>query len=209
LTAPDGNPNADINDWTISHKYVDGINMLGIVSVSIVFAITMSTIRDQVPNLINVVLEFMQVMMKIIQGVIWLTPIGVFFLILAKFMEMDDIVDVFSKLGLYLATVSIGIFIQGFIILPAIYFTFTRKNPLKFIGYMGPAILTALGTSSSLATLPVSLKCVEEKAKIDVRVSRFMLPLGATINMNGKSLNLLLIALNNSNLCILNRHRSV
>lgn len=162
--------------------------MLGIVSVSIIFAITLSTIRDKVPNLIQVILEFMQVMMKIIQAVIWLTPIGVFFLILAKFMEMDDIVDVFSKLGLYLATVSIGIFIQGFIFLPAIYFAFTRKNPLKFIGYMGPAILTALGTSSSLATLPVSLKCVEERAGIDVRVSRFMLPLGATINMNGKDL---------------------
>ncbi|XP_070508535.1 excitatory amino acid transporter 3-like [Chironomus tepperi] len=188
LTAPENKPDADIKDWHISYNYVDGTNMLGVVSVSIVFAIMMSSIRDQVPNLIQVILEFMQVMMKIIQAVIWLTPIGVFFLILAKFMEMDDIADVFSKLGLYLATVSIGIFIHGFIFLPAIYFAFTRKNPLKFIGYMGPAILTALGTSSSLATLPVSLKCVEEKAKIDVRVSRFMLPLGATINMNGTAL---------------------
>ncbi|KAL7027924.1 hypothetical protein ACKWTF_005660 [Chironomus riparius] len=188
LTAPKDNPNADVNDWIISHNYVDGTNMLGIVAVSIIFAITMSTIRDKVPNLIEVILEFMQVMMKIIQAVIWLTPVGVFFLILAKFMEMDNILDVFEKLGLYLATVSIGIFIQGFIFLPAVYFAFTRKNPLKFIGYMGPAILTALGTSSSLATLPVSLKCVEEKAKIDVRVSRFMLPLGATINMNGTAL---------------------
>lgn len=99
---------------------------------------------------------------------------------------MDDIIDVFTRLGMYLVTVSLGIFIHGFIFLPLIYFIFTRKNPLRFIAHMSPAIFTALGTSSSLATLPVSLKCVEENAKIDVRVSRFMLPLGATINMNGE-----------------------
>lgn len=186
LTPPVNNTDAHINDWTIGHNYVDGTNMLGVVAISIFFGITMSMIREKVHNLIDVTLEFTQVMMKIIQFVIWLTPIGVFFLILAKFLEMDDLVDVFTKLGMYLATVSAGIFIHGFIFLPLIYFAFTRKNPLTFIKHMTPAILTALGTSSSLATLPVSLKCVEENAKIDVRVSRFMLPLGATINMNGK-----------------------
>lgn len=186
LTPPENDTDVDIKEWIISYKYVDGTNMLGVVSVSIIFGITMSLIRNKVKNLIDVTLEFTQVMMKIIQFVIWLTPIGVFFLILAKFLEMDDILDVFTKLGLYLMTVSLGIFIHGFIFLPAIYFAFTRKNPLRFIVHMGPAILTALGTSSSLATLPVSLKCVEENAKIDVRVSRFMLPLGATINMNGE-----------------------
>lgn len=186
LTAPENNTDAPVNEWKISGKYVDGTNMLGVVSAAIIVGIAMSIIREKVGNLIAVVLEFTKVMMIIIQVVIWLTPIGVFFLILAKFLEMDDILDVFAKLGMYLATVSAGIFIHGFIFLPAIYFAFTRKNPLTFIGHMSPAIFTALGTSSSLATLPVSLKCVEENAKVDVRVSRFMLPLGATINMNGK-----------------------
>jgi Na+/H+-dicarboxylate symporter len=185
LTAPLNNTNVPVNEWKISGKFVDGTNMLGVVAASIIMGIAMSIIRDKVKNLINVVLEFTNVMMIIIQVVIWLTPIGVFFLILAKFLEMADVLDVFAKLGMYLLTVSLGIFIHGFIFLPLIYFSFTRKNPLKFIGHMSPAIFTALGTSSSLATLPVSLKCVEENAKIDVRVSRFMLPLGATINMNG------------------------
>lgn len=160
--------------------------MLGVVAASIILGIAMSVIREKVKTLVEVVLEFTKVMMIIIQVVIWLTPIGVFFLILAKFLEMDDIVDIFARLGMYMVTVSLGIFIHGFIFLPLIYFAFTRKNPFKFIGHMSPAIFTALGTSSSLATLPVSLKCVEENAKIDVRVSRFMLPLGATINMNGR-----------------------
>lgn len=158
---------------------------LGVVSIAIVLGIIMSTMREKVNNLITVILEFTQVMMGIIQIVIWLTPIGVYFLILAKFLEMDDILDVFTKLGMYLGTVSLGIFIHGFIFLPLVFLLFTRKNPIIFIGQMMPAILTALGTSSSLATLPVSIKCLEENAKVDVRVSRFMLPLGATINMNG------------------------
>ncbi len=159
---------------------------LGVVSVAIVLGVIMSTMREKVKHLLTVILEFTQVMMGIIQIVIWLTPIGVYFLILAKFLEMDDVLDVFKKLGLYLGTVSAGIFIHGFIFLPLVFFLFTRKNPIVFIGHMMPAILTALGTSSSLATLPVSIKCLEENAKVDVRVSRFMLPLGATINMNGK-----------------------
>ncbi|KAG4076766.1 hypothetical protein HA402_009112 [Bradysia odoriphaga] len=188
LTPPEDQPDAHVNDWTISGRYVDGTNMLGVVSIAIVLGIIMSSMRDKVSHLLTVVLEFTQVMMGIIQIVIWLTPIGVYFLILAKFLEMDDILDVFSKLGMYLATVSAGIFIHGFIILPLIYLLITRKNPVVFIGHMMPAILTALGTSSSLATLPVSIKCLEENAKIDVRISRFMLPLGATINMNGTAL---------------------
>ncbi|CAH1734579.1 unnamed protein product [Chironomus riparius] len=187
LTPPDNNTD-NVYEWDISSKYVDGTNMLGIISVSIIFAITLSTIRSKVTNLVSVLLEFMQAMMKIVQVIIWITPVAVFFLILAKFLEMDDIVDVFSKLGLYVVTVASGIFIQGFIFLPALYFGFTRKNPFKFLGQIGPAILTAIGTSSSLATLPVSMQCVEENAGIDPRVVRFMLPLGATINMNGTAL---------------------
>lgn len=158
---------------------------LGVVSVAVVLGIIMSTMREKVKSLLTVILEFTQVMMGIIQIVIWMTPIGVYFLILAKFLEMDDIVDVFTKLGMYLATVSAGIFIHGFIFLPLVFLLITRKNPIIFMGHMMPAILTALGTSSSLATLPVSIKCLEENAKVDVRISRFMLPLGATINMNG------------------------
>jgi Na+/H+-dicarboxylate symporter len=189
LTEPENTTEeVNVKDWPITFKYVEGTNMLGVVAVSVFMGITMSVIRKHVQLLIDLTLQFTLVMMKIIQAVIWLTPIGVFFLILAKFLEIEDTLDVFTKLGLYLATVSAGIFIQGFIFLPLIYFLFTRKNPYTFIGYMGPAILTALGTSSSLATLPVSLQCIEERAMVDVRVSRFMLPLGATINMNGTAL---------------------
>lgn len=82
--------------------------MLGVVMASIIMGIAMSVIREKAANLIKVVLEFTSIMMIIIQVVIWLTPIGVFFLILAKFLEMDDILGVFARLGMYLLTVSVG-----------------------------------------------------------------------------------------------------
>jgi len=92
------------------------------------------------------------------------------------------------KLGWYLFTVTLGITIQGFVILPIIYGVVTKSLPFKFIGKMGPALATAFGTASSAATLPVTINSLEEGNKIDPRISRFVLPIGATINIDGTAL---------------------
>lgn len=117
-----------------------------------------------------------------------LSPIGILFLISAKLQEMENLNDVIGKLGLYFLTVAGGILVQGFIILPLIYLLLTKKSPIKFIMNMGQAIATAFGTSSSSATLPVTINCLEKNMNIDSRVTRFCLPIGATINMDGTAL---------------------
>ena len=73
-------------------------------------------------------------------------------------------------------------------VLPAIYTIVTKKVPLKFIANMTNAITTAFGTGSSSATLPVTINLLETKNKVDPRVCRFVLPIGATINMDGTAL---------------------
>merc|ERR1712211_232839 len=78
--------------------------------------------------------------------------------------------------------------LHGFIILPIIYSLVTRKLPFRFIGSMGPALATAFGTASSSATLPITINSLEQGNKIDARISRFILPIGATINMDGTAL---------------------
>ncbi len=161
---------------------------MGLVVASIIFGIGISSARTQSQNVLNVFNELSHLMMRITRWVIWLSPIGVFFLILAKIMEMDDILNVFGKLGLYFLTVSGGILFHGFVILPAIFFFITRKNPYKFLLNMSQAIATAFGTSSSSATLPVTLQCLEDNNHIDSRVTRFVIPIGATINMDGTAL---------------------
>lgn len=164
------------------------MNIMGLVVASIVFGVAISSARAQSRNLLTVFNELSHTMMRITGWVIWLSPIGVYFLILSKLMEMENIIGVFAKLGLYFVTVAGGIMFHGFVILPTIFFFTTRKNPVKFIGNMSQAIATAFGTSSSSATLPVTIQCLEQSNHVDPRVSRFVLPIGATINMDGTAL---------------------
>uniref|UniRef100_A0A8V5H0U2 Amino acid transporter n=1 Tax=Melopsittacus undulatus TaxID=13146 RepID=A0A8V5H0U2_MELUD len=105
-------------------------------------------------------------------------PLGILFLIAGKIVEMED-------MGVI---VIIGLLIHAVIVLPLLYFLITRKNPWVFIGGLIQALVTALGTSSSSATLPVTFKCLEEINGVDKRVTRFVLPVGATINMDGTAL---------------------
>ncbi|MEQ2199410.1 Excitatory amino acid transporter 1, partial [Xenoophorus captivus] len=105
-----------------------------------------------------------------------------------KIVEMDDLTQMGGQLGMYTITVIIGLLIHGVLILPMLYFVITRQNPFIFIAGLLQALVTALGTSSSSATLPVTFKCLEENNKIDKRITRFVLPVGATINMDGTAL---------------------
>lgn len=110
------------------------------------------------------------------------------FLVASKIVEMETLSTVISQLGMYFLTVIIGLCIHGFIILPSIYFIFTRRNPFTYVSNMAQAMATAFGTSSSSATLPVAIACLEDRNGIDPRVTRFVMPIGATINMDGTAL---------------------
>lgn len=174
--------------WSISSEYTSGMNIMGLVVSAIACGIAMSTMHGQVPHLLGFVNELSQMMMKITGWVIWFSPVGIFFLTVSQILEMDDFNVVVGKLGLFVLTVSGGIIFHGVIILPAIYFLFTKQNPYSFMIGMGQAIATAFGTASSSASLPVSIQCLENKNKVNSNVARFMMPIGATINMDGTAL---------------------
>lgn len=189
LIPPKTNPNErDLSKWLIRSESVDGTNILGLVVFSAVLGITLAKIGEEGRPMTNFFQAMMSAMMTITTWVIWLSPVGIFFLVASKIVEMDDFGQTMSQMGMYFATVFIGIIIQGFIFLPTIYFIMTRKNPIKFISNMGQALATAFGTASSAATLPVTMACLENNNNVDVRVSRFALPIGATINMDGTAL---------------------
>ncbi|XP_055537908.1 excitatory amino acid transporter 3-like isoform X2 [Wyeomyia smithii] len=189
LTPPTTYPTEiNLGKWDISGRYITGTNLIGIVAASIAFGVALSTLKSEVQEVLTFIQQLSVTVMRVTGWIIWLSPIGVLSLIIAKFLEMDNIEEVFTKLGMYFTVVVCGIIFHGIIVLPTIYFLLTRKNPYKFLINMGQAIATAFGTSSSSATMPVTMQCLEEKNKIDVRITRFVIPIGTTINMDGTAL---------------------
>lgn len=124
------------------------MNIIGIVVSACVIGIAMSSMHGKVNTLLALVTELSTMMMKITTWVICVSPIGIFFLTVSQIIEMDDLNVVVGKLGLYLITVISGILFHGFVILPILFYAFTRKNPYVFIVGMGQAIVTAFGTAS-------------------------------------------------------------
>lgn len=136
------------------------------------------------------------VVMKITMLIIRFTPFGIFGIIAGNISHilieqggsMHALVDVGSRLGLYMITVFLGLSVHAFITLPLIQKLLARVNPIKHFQAVSIPLLTAFSTSSALATLPLTLEAVEHKDGVSNKVSSFTLPLGATINMDGTAL---------------------
>lgn len=116
-----------------------------------------------------------------------MSPIGVFFLVAAKILEIGSFTEVVGQLGFYFMTVMLGLFIHGFGTISVLFFLATKKLPFGYIAQMGQVLATAFGTGSSSATMPITIGCLDSMG-IDPRVTRFVIPVGATINMDGTAL---------------------
>lgn len=167
---------------------VNGINALGLVVFSVCFGLIIGGMREQGQPLRDFFDCLNEAIMRLVSIIMWYAPIGILFLIAGKILEMDDITAMGGQLGMYTVTVISGLLIHAIVVLPTLYFVITRKNPFVFIAGLLQALITALGTSSSSATLPITFKCLEENNNVDKRVTRFVLPVGATINMDGTAL---------------------
>ncbi|XP_067947472.1 excitatory amino acid transporter-like [Watersipora subatra] len=167
---------------------VDGINVLGIICFCIGFGIVLSQLSEKAPLLVKFFAELSEVVMALVSIIMWYSPIGIMFLVMGNILAIENLATVAATLGKYMLTVCAGLIIHGAMILPTIYFIVTRKNPFIYLKGVLQAWLTALGTASSSATLPVTFRCLEENNNIDKRVTRFVLPVGATVNMDGTAL---------------------
>jgi len=165
--------------------------ILPIIVACILFGVAFATLGKES----EIVVKFFEVsekaVMKIVGWIIIFTPIGVFSLIADRIGEAGGGAEVFtilSQLAKYSLSVVVGLFVHGFIVLPLILMLIARKNPIQYLSHLSNALFTAFSTASSSATLPLTMTSVIENAKVDKKVGRFVLPLGATINMDGTAL---------------------
>uniref|UniRef100_G3PBY0 Amino acid transporter n=1 Tax=Gasterosteus aculeatus aculeatus TaxID=481459 RepID=G3PBY0_GASAC len=171
-----------------SLQFKSGMNVLGMIGFFIAFGICMGKMGEKARLMLEFFNILNEIVMKLVICIMWYSPFGIACLICGKIISIKDLEVVGRQLGMYMVTVVIGLIIHGVIFLPSIYFVIVRKNPFTFFLGIFQAWITALGTASSAGTLPVTFRCLEENLGIDKRVTRFVLPVGATINMDGTAL---------------------
>jgi Na+/H+-dicarboxylate symporter len=164
-------------------------DMLSIIFFSILFGFFITkTKKKHQESLTRFFDALFAVMMKITMFVIRFTPLGVFGIVAKVVSETPSVTEFAGRMGLYMLTVVASLFIHAFISLPLLLKFLGKAHPVKHFKALTTPLLTAFSTSSSSATLPLTMNAVECNAGVSNKVSSFTLPLGATINMDGTAL---------------------
>lgn len=162
-------------------------NFLSIIAFTLAFSIFAVIVGGKTLAAIRAAAEAgFEVMMAMTMAIIALAPVGVLCLML--FVTATQGPAVFASLFWYLLTVVVALATHALIVLPLILHFVAGRNPYEYARALSPALLTAFSSASSNGTLPLTMACVENRAGIDNKVSSFVLPLGATINMDGTAL---------------------
>ena len=167
------------------------MNVLGIIVFSLLFGAALTTVGERARTVIEFFDGVNEAVLKLVHWVMYLLPIGIVGLVVGRLAETGGGSAVWTELtriGWYAGTVITALLIHGVIVLPLILYIFTRRGPLAYAGGMTQALLTAFSTASSSATLPTTMECAEENNKVSKRSASFVLPIGATINMDGTAL---------------------
>ncbi|XP_034249836.1 excitatory amino acid transporter-like [Thrips palmi] len=168
-------------------KYRDGTNTLGIIFFCLLFGTVLSTMGSKGKVVVDFFCTIYEVIMKMVSGIMWLTPVGVCSVICGKILAVDDLAVVMAQLAWFILTVVIGVLLYQLIIMQLIYYAFLRKNPFRFYANLFQSNLTAFATASTAAALPISMRTMD-RLGVDPRVTRFVLPIGCAVNMDGTAL---------------------
>ena len=161
-------------------------DMLPIIVFSVFIGIMLAKLGKKASTVSNFFAEFNDVMMEMTVTVMSAAPIGVFCMIAKTFATIGF--DAFIPMLKYMGCVLFVLFLQGFGVYQLLLFIFTGLNPLNFIKKFFPVMQFAFSTSTSNATIPLSIETLKEKLGVSRRISSFTIPLGATINMDGTAI---------------------
>ncbi len=167
------------------------MDILPLIIVALVFGGILTTMGEKGQTIIKFFDAINVAVMKMVHLILYVAPLGVFALIASKLGAAgggDLFLAELAKIGKFAFTVVGGLLIHGLIILPIILYLVTGRNPLAFFKGAGQALTTAFSTASSSATLPVTIECAENFNNVSRRSALFVLPIGATVNMDGTAL---------------------
>lgn len=170
--------------------------MLSIIFFAILMGFFISKTKEKSQKiLLGFFDSLFELIMKITLFVIRFTPYGIFGIVAKQIAENNDLGELFSRLGLFMLVVILALFIHAFVLLPIVLKTIGRVSPIKHFNAMRTPLITAFSTSSSNATLPLTMNAVKKNSGVSTKISSFTLPLGATVNMDGTALYELVAAM--------------
>jgi len=184
----------DIVPQNFLNAATDNSNMLQVIFFAILFGMAMIMLPDEKTVYVKGFFDGVNdVILQIVDMIMTMAPYGVFALLASLMVDFSDgdvrnVIELFSALGLYSLAVILGLLAMIFVVYPIILRLFTKMNYFDFFKGIMPAQMLAFSTSSSAATLPVTMERCEDHLGVSEEISSFVLPLGATINMDGTSL---------------------
>ncbi len=163
--------------------------LLGLIVFSLLFGYYLRTLQGQAADTLRqMITASYEVMIRITLLIIRFAPLGVFGLIAANVANPDFTLAELQRLGWFVLTVCAGLALHALIVMPLLLRLIARRSPLRHLQAMSPALLTAFSSASSAATLPLSLECTQYRSGVSQRISSFVQPLGATVNMDGTAM---------------------
>ena len=161
-------------------------NVLAIVMFALLLGIALVVGGERYRNVLQLLQEGLELMLRMVGWVMRLAPLGICAL-LAQLLATQN-VSVLSSLAAFIGVVTGTTLLHGFVVLPLLVYGLARVSPLTFFRGARAALVTAFATSSSSATLPVTLRCAEQHLHVKPSLAGFVIPLGATVNMDGTAL---------------------
>lgn len=170
-----------------SNAKADSVNVLGMIFVASILGIAAHRLGKKAEIFVQFFSAATEIVILVLRRFFWTSPVGVASLIAKSIAGIDDVADSFSKLGMFVVVVVVGIVIFQLGVLSLLLFAFTRRNPFKFhLSILRPYFIGFAATSTAVA-LPEMLYCCEVKNKIDSRVTRFTVPFSVTLSANGSA----------------------
>jgi Na+/H+-dicarboxylate symporter len=187
-------PIVDVVPENLFFALTTNSGMLQVVFIAVLFGVGIVQIKSEKSRILIDFFDAMNdVIIKIVDMIMVIAPYGVFALMSSVIIDLagDDIgqaITLLQALGWYTLTVIIGLSLHLFLVYSTLFKLYSKMRLVDFLRAMRPALLLAFSTSSSAATLPVTMERVEKNLGVDEEVGSFVLPVGATINMDGTSL---------------------